>query len=79
MPATSKKQRRAAGMAMAIKRGEMEGMPGSPAMEMSEMEEESLEHFAKTKEKGLPMKKGKTRKPQGTRRAGYNKKVRTGG
>ena len=77
-PAVSKSQRKAMGMAKAIQEGKMEAKPGSASAKMAEMDPESLEHYAKTKEKGLPMHKGRRRmgmkkgmrKPQGVRSAG---------
>jgi hypothetical protein len=57
MPKKSKAQGRAAGIALAIKRGEMKGKPGSPPAEMAKsMSEEQLRDFAKGPEKGLPMR-----------------------
>ena len=59
MPATSKAQQKAAGAALAAKRGDepkskLKG--ASKAMEKS-MSEKQLEEFAHTKRKGLPAKK----------------------
>ncbi len=56
MPAVSKAQQKAAGMALAAKRGEISPreLEGA-AREMYEtMSEEQLEHFAATRRKGLP-------------------------
>lgn len=60
MPATSKAQQKAAGAALAAKRGEQ---PKSKLKRASKQMEESmtenqLEEFASTKRKGLPAKKG---------------------
>jgi hypothetical protein len=56
MPAVSKKQRMAAGMAKAIQAGEMPGKPGMPATEMAQsMKPAVLNEFAGTPQKGLPM------------------------
>jgi hypothetical protein len=59
MPATSKAQQRAAGMALAAKRGEiakskLKGAAKKMAMSMSQAQ---LREFAKTKRKGLPAHK----------------------
>lgn len=55
MPSVSKKQRRTAGMARAIQKGEMKPVPGSPSAQMAKsMEASDLREFASTKEKGLP-------------------------
>lgn len=59
MPAKSKKQQMAAGVALAAKRGERSrsSLKG-PAKQMAEsMSEDQLEDFASTKRKGLPRKK----------------------
>jgi len=58
MPAKSKSQRRAAGMALAAKKGKipMSKLKGA-AKSMAKMGKTSLKHFAETKEKGLPEKK----------------------
>tara|TARA_A100001015_G_C15009962_1_gene722548 strand:- start:1494 stop:2282 length:789 start_codon:yes stop_codon:yes gene_type:complete len=51
-------QQRAAGLALAAKRGEVDSSKLSGASkEMMKMSEKDLEDFAKTKHKGLPMKK----------------------
>lgn len=59
MPAKSKKQQRAAGAALAAKRGETQKSQlkgASKSMEKS-MSEEQLEDLAKTKTRNLPEKK----------------------
>jgi len=55
MPAKSKSQRKAAGMALAAKKGKMpmSELKG-PAKGMAQMGMKDLEHYAKTSEKGLP-------------------------
>lgn len=61
MPAESKKQRRAAGMAKAIQEGKMKPKPGTPSAKMAKsMKPADLKEFASTPEKGLPMKVTKT-------------------
>ena len=51
-------QQKAAGLALAAKRGEVDPSKlEGPAKEMMKMSEKDLEDFAKTKHKGLPMKK----------------------
>lgn len=61
MPAVSKKQRRTAGMAAAIQKGEMAPQPGMPATEMAaSMKPADVREFASTPEKRLPMKKKKS-------------------
>lgn len=62
MPAKSKKQRQAAGMARAIQKGKMKAKRGSPSAEMAKMKPSDLKEFAHTKEGGLPVK----RTPTGT-------------
>ena len=68
MPAKSKNQRRMMGMALAMKRGEMEPMEGPAHEAMESMKEEQLEDYARTPEKKLPVRvmgnKGQ-RKPKG--------------
>lgn len=61
MPAVSKAQQRAAGAALAAKRGEMkESELVGASKEMYEtMTEKELEDFAETKLKGLPEHKAK--------------------
>ena len=64
MPAKSKKQRRFMGMVHAIQRGA--SIPNASAKVKSaakNMSKESVKEFAKTKEKGLPEKKKKKKKP----------------
>ena len=58
MPAKSKAQQRAAGAALAAKRGKIPvRMLTGAAKEMYEsMTEEQLEEFARTKRKGLPVR-----------------------
>lgn len=65
MPATSKAQQKAAGAALAAKRGEapknkLQG--ASKQMERS-MTEQQLEDFASTERKGLPEKKANNKEP----------------
>lgn len=61
MPATSKAQQKAAGAALAAKRGEIkESELFGASKEMYEsMTEKQLEEFAETKRKGLPEHKAK--------------------
>jgi hypothetical protein len=56
MPAVSKGQRQAAGMATAIQQGKMEPVTGTPSAEMAQMAPGSLKEFAKTPEQGLPQR-----------------------
>ena len=58
MPAVSKQQQKAAGMALAAKRGEMssEDLTGAAKEMYDDMTEEQLRHFAKTSTKNLPKK-----------------------
>lgn len=60
MPAKSKAQQRAMGMALAAKKGKIpkKKLKGS-AKEMMKMDETDLVEFAKTKRKGLPNRKKK--------------------
>jgi hypothetical protein len=60
MPATSKAQQKAAGAALAAKRGEepKSGLKGASRQMEESMSEKQLEEFASTKRKGLPDKKG---------------------
>lgn len=61
MPAVSKNQRKAMGMARAIQQGKMAPNPGTPSAEIAKsMKPGDVEDFASTKEKGLP--KTKTRR-----------------
>jgi len=59
MPATSKAQQKAAGAALAAKRGEMKKseLKGASKQMYESMTEQELEDFAETKRKGLPEKK----------------------
>jgi hypothetical protein len=60
MPATSKAQQKAAGAALAAKRGEepKSELKGASRQMEESMSEDQLEEFASTKRKGLPDKKG---------------------
>lgn len=83
MPAKSKAQRQAAGIAAAIQAGEMEPRPGMPSEQMSMMMPDDLREFARTKEADLPqrvrpMGARKQRKPGG-RRFGAKKGQRRSG
>jgi hypothetical protein len=59
MPAKSKAQQKAAGAALAAKRGEIKKseLKGASVEMYETMTEEQLEDFAETKRKGLPEKK----------------------
>ncbi|MGE0767521.1 MAG: DUF3008 family protein [Hyphomicrobiaceae bacterium] len=59
MPAKSKVQQKAAGAALAAKRGEQKksGLKGAAREMYESMNEGQLEDFAKTKRKGLPRRK----------------------
>ena len=59
MPATSKAQQKAAGAALAAKRGEMKKseLKGASKQMVESMTEKELEERAETKLKGLPDKK----------------------
>ncbi|MDG4881288.1 DUF3008 family protein [Mesorhizobium sp. WSM4884] len=59
MPATSQAQQKAAGAALAAKRGEIKKseLKGASRDMYESMSEEQLEEFAETKRKGLPNKK----------------------
>ncbi|RWM01053.1 MAG: DUF3008 family protein [Mesorhizobium sp.] len=59
MPATSQAQQKAAGAALAAKRGEIKKseLKGASRDMYESMSEEQLEEFAQTKRKGLPSKK----------------------
>lgn len=60
MPAKSKKQQKTAGMALAMKRGQMPHKPGPAHEMMMSMGESELHKMASTKRKGLPVRaKGK--------------------
>ncbi|MDH6229671.1 hypothetical protein M2281_000243 [Mesorhizobium soli] len=56
MPATSKAQQKAAGAALAAKRGEIKvsELKGASKQMFESMSEKQLEEFAETKLKGLP-------------------------
>ena len=60
MPAQSKQQQKAAGMALAAKRGEIDpkSLAGAAASMYASMTEAQLEELASTKRKGLPVRKG---------------------
>lgn len=60
IPATSKAQQKAAGAALAAKRGEepTSKLKGASKQMEKFMSEDQLEEFASTKRKGLPDKKG---------------------
>ena len=75
MPAKSKAQRRLFGMAKAIQSGKMEA-PGSPAAQIAaSVPDSTIDEFAKTPEKGLPLQVP-VRKPMRFRRAGFKKGMR---
>ncbi|AZO75202.1 MULTISPECIES: DUF3008 family protein [unclassified Mesorhizobium] len=59
MPATSQAQQKAAGAALAAKRGEIKKseLKGASREMYESMSEAQLEEFAETKRKGLPNKK----------------------
>ena len=59
MPAKSKAQQKAAGAALAAKRGDMpkDKLKGASKEMAKSMSEQQLEEFASTKRKGLPEKK----------------------
>lgn len=59
MPATSKAQQKAAGAALAAKRGEIKKseLQGASRDMYESMTEDQLEDFAETRRKGLPEKK----------------------
>ncbi len=59
MPATSKAQQKAAGAALAAKRGEMKKskLKGASKEMADSMTKEELKELAETKRKGLPEKK----------------------
>ena len=61
MPAVSKEQQRAAGMALAAKRGEIpvSKLQGSALQMYKSMTEKQLEEYASTKTTTLPYRKGK--------------------
>ena len=64
MPAKSKAQQRAAGMALAVKRGRMPAskLRGSAKQMYQSMTIKQLEEFAGTKRKPLPARKRKKKK-----------------
>jgi hypothetical protein len=65
MPARSKAQQKAAGAALAAKRGETSksNLKGASKGMAESMTKKQLEEFASTKRKGLPAKKGAPKKP----------------
>ncbi len=64
MPARSKAQQMAAGIALAAKRGEVEvdSLKGASRSMYESMSEQQLEEFAATPRKGLPRKKSATKR-----------------
>jgi hypothetical protein len=57
MPAVSKKQQKAMGIAHAVQQGEMKAKPGSPSAEIAQtMKPTDVREFAATPRKGLPKK-----------------------
>lgn len=56
MPAESKKQRRFMGMVHAVQTGEIKAPSPEVARAAKTMKKSDAKDFAKTKEKGLPMK-----------------------
>lgn len=62
MPATSKAQQKAAGAALAAKRGEMKKseLKGASKQMAESMSKKELKDLAETKRKGLPEKKKKS-------------------
>jgi hypothetical protein len=60
MPAKSKQQQKAAGAALAAKRGakSKSSLKGASRQMYESMSEKQLRDFAKTKRKGLPRRKG---------------------
>lgn len=60
MPATSKAQQKAAGAALAAKRGDLpkSKLKGASRQMEESMSEDQLEEFASTKRRGLPNRKG---------------------
>jgi hypothetical protein len=63
MPAKSKAQQKAAGAALAAKRGEIDEseLKGASREMYQSMSEKQLEEFASTRRKGLPEHKDETR------------------
>ena len=61
MPAKSQQQQKAAGMALAAKRGELspQKLRGSAKQMYESMNKRQLEEYARTKRKNLPRKKKK--------------------
>jgi len=79
MPAKSKKQQKAAGMALAAKRGEISPnkLKGSAKQMYKSMTQKQLKEYAETKRKGLPTrvkkkKKGDKKKKRKKRRSKKN-------
>jgi hypothetical protein len=64
MPAKSKKQQKAAGAALAAKRGERSkaSLKGASKQMVESMSEKQLRDFAKTKRKKLPTRKRKKKR-----------------
>lgn len=58
MPAQSKAQQKAAGAALAAKRGEAKDLRGASKDMLRSMTERELEELARTPRKDLPEKKG---------------------
>lgn len=75
MPAVSKKQRMAAGMAKAIQAGKMKGKPGKPATQMAgSMAPADLNEVAATRQKSLPMRKAPKVVSKGVTKMPFKKK-----
>jgi len=72
--AESVAQRKAAGMARAIQKGEMKAVPGTPSAKMAEMKPGQLKEFAHSKEKGLPEHKKSKMKQKQTNTGGFSKR-----
>ena len=70
MPAKSKKQQKAAGMALAAKRGEISPsrLKGSAKQMYKSMTAKQLEDYAATKRKGLPTRVKKKKKKRKTKK-----------
>jgi hypothetical protein len=79
VPAKSKKQQMAAGVALAAKRGERSkaSLKGASRQMVESMGEEQLEDFAKTKRKHLPTKKT-SRDPDPSSKSGRDRKTSSG-
>ena len=77
MPAKSKKQQKAAGMALAAKRGEISPrkLKGSALQMYKSMNEEELEDYAETKRKGLPTRVKKKKKGKAKKKSSSMKKM----